>query len=31
VPRAPIADLDPEASARIAKLAAAVGEPILAS
>jgi 4-hydroxy-tetrahydrodipicolinate synthase len=31
VPRAPVADLDPEASARIAKLAAAVGEPILAS
>jgi 4-hydroxy-tetrahydrodipicolinate synthase len=31
VPRAPVADLDPDAAARIAKLAAAVGEPILAS
>ena len=31
VPRAPVAELDHDASARIAKLAAAVGDPILAS
>jgi 4-hydroxy-tetrahydrodipicolinate synthase len=31
VPRAPVAELDPDAAARIAKLAAAVGDPILAS
>lgn len=31
VPRPPVAELDAEAAARIAKLAAAVGDPILAS
>ena len=31
VPRAPVAELDPDAAARIAKLATAVGDPILAS
>ena len=31
VPRAPVAALDPDAAARIAKLATAVGDPILAS
>ena len=31
VPRAPFAELDPDAAARIAKLATAVGDPILAS
>jgi 4-hydroxy-tetrahydrodipicolinate synthase len=31
VPRAPVAELDPDAAARIAKLATSVGDPILAS
>ena len=31
VPRPPVAELDPDAAARIAKLATAVGDPILAS
>jgi hypothetical protein len=31
VPRAPVAELGADATARIAKLATAVGDPILAS
>ncbi len=31
VPRPPVAELDPDAAARIAKLASTVGEPVLAS